>query len=63
MHSAGEGVARNEVEAWRWCDIAATLGHEKAAQNRDHIANRMTVQRVESARQLSAQWLGSRSNP
>jgi TPR repeat protein len=63
MYSAGDGVARNEVEAWRWCDIAATAGHEKAAQNRDHIANRMTVQQVESARQLSAQWLENRSKP
>jgi TPR repeat protein len=59
MYSAGEGVARNEVEAYKWCDIAATSSHEKATKNRDYIAKRMTPQQIERAKMLSQQWVSN----
>jgi len=57
MYSAGDGVARNEVVAYKWCDVAAAAGHQKALENRDLIARRMSPQEIERARLLSSQWL------
>jgi hypothetical protein len=59
MYSAGDGVAKDDVAAWRWCDIAATSGHDVAARNRDFIAQRMTVAQLKQARDASQQWLAT----
>jgi len=63
LYSEGTGVSRNEIQAWRWCDIAATSGHEKAASKRDGIAQGMTVPQLQQARRESSQWLDSHRKP
>jgi hypothetical protein len=59
MYSAGDGIARSEIDAYKWCDIAAAAGHQKARDNRDFIAQRMGAQEVERAKLLSRQWQAS----
>lgn len=56
MYSAGDGAARSEIDAYKWCDIAAAAGHQKARENRDFIAQRMSAEQVGRAKLLSTQW-------
>jgi uncharacterized protein len=59
MYGAGEGVPKDDVQAWRWCDIAATAGDDKAASSRDVLAQRMTVAQLRQARAASQEWLAA----
>lgn len=61
MYSAGDGVTRNEVQAYMWCDIAARSGHGVAQSNRDHIAKRMSPEQIAQARELAVQWRNQHS--
>lgn len=61
MYSAGDGVTRNEVQAYMWCDIAARNGHSKARDNRDFIAKRMSQEQIQQARSLADQWWNNHS--
>lgn len=56
MYSAGDGVPRNEVQAYMWCEIAARSGHRIAAENRDHISQRMSEEEIAQARKLADNW-------
>ncbi|BBO93112.1 tetratricopeptide repeat protein [Desulfosarcina ovata] len=57
MYSAGDGVPRDEVMAYKWCHIAGTNGHRKAAQNRDFIAGQMKPEDITRARQMAERWM------
>lgn len=57
MYSAGEGMQRDEVYAYKWCDIAAAQGHLVAQKNRDSIAKRMDKQQVKRAEEMAQRWL------
>ena len=57
MYSAGDGVTKNDVVAFKWCDVAALQGHRIAAENRDHIQKRMAPEDIAQAREIAKNWL------
>lgn len=63
MYSGSRVIVVDNVQAWRWCDAAATTGHEKAARERDDVESRLTPAQLAIARQQSEQWLASRRRP
>lgn len=57
-YADGVGVAKNMVEAYRWCYIAAQQGQPQAIRNRDHLALQMQPMEVARARAAAEKWLG-----
>lgn len=52
-YAQGDGVPVNLARAYYWFDRAAALGHPKAAQMRDALAQRMTVEQLAAAKALA----------
>ena len=52
-YSHGRGVAQDYVKAYAWWNIAAAGGHEKAAEIRETVAQRLSPSQLESAQTLS----------
>ena len=48
-----EDIIEDKVLAHMWWNIAALQGHENARQNRDNIEERMPLQHIEEAQNLS----------
>ena len=42
----GEGVIQSDLESYIWFSLAAAQGYEKAAQNRDFIASKMSREEI-----------------
>src|SRR5262245_28882089 len=55
--SAGAGVAIDLVQAHKWFNIAATRGHEDAAQMRREIAEQMSDSEIGCAQRAARDWL------
>jgi uncharacterized protein len=60
-YAKGIGVEQNEVEAFKWYDIAAALAKYVDVKNdvikrRDELARAMTPAQIEEAKTLSAEW-------
>jgi len=55
MYGKGQGVAQNDVYAYMWFNIAASLGNEDAAKNRDLIAKEMTPSQIAEAQKLASE--------
>ncbi len=49
----GRGVPKDYVEAYKWGNLAAANGNEKAAKLRDNLAKKMTPSQIEKAQDLS----------
>jgi TPR repeat protein len=56
-YADGLGVARDMVEAYKWCYIAARHGQVQADRNKDHLAGQMEPQDVARARGAAERWL------
>ena len=44
IYADGEGVPRDDVQAYAWADLASAQGHERAANQRDLIGERLLAQ-------------------
>jgi hypothetical protein len=53
MYALGHGVIQDYTRAHMWWTIAASQGDEKAAENRDEIANDMTSADISKAQNLA----------
>ena len=53
MYDNGQGVLQDYVRAHMWFNIAASSGLEKAGQNRDKIAKRISSSQIEKAQDLA----------
>jgi len=51
MYANGKGVIQDNLYAHMWSNIAASQGHEDAANNRDIIAKSMTPSQIEKAQE------------
>jgi TPR repeat protein len=56
MFHIGQGVPQNFVEAYKWYNLAAARGNEKAKNNKELAAAHMTREQVAEAQKLSAEW-------
>ena len=62
LYSIGQGVARNDVEAYYWLDLAAAVkgpNQEKYAANRQSIGARITADELEAVQKRVAKWLAA----
>ena len=55
-YNNGNGVAKDDVIAYMWYNLAAASGHEKAKRNRDILAKEMTRDQIAEAQRLSREW-------
>ena len=56
MYFRGWGVPQDDVQAHMWLNLAGTQGDEKAAKNRDNVAERMTPAQIAEAQKLAREW-------
>jgi hypothetical protein len=60
LYSMGQGVPRNDVEAYYWLDLAASVkgpDQEKYAANRQIIGTHITADELADVQERVAQWL------
>jgi len=59
LYSIGQGVPRDDVEAYYWLDLAASVpgpNQEKYAANRQMIGTHITADELEAVQDRVAQW-------
>ncbi len=61
MYSVGEGIRRDDVQAYMWIDLAAAnysspTNQHRAARFRQRIAARLSPERLQRARHMAAAW-------
>ena len=59
-YAKGIGVARSEVEAYKWYDLAASLAKysdvkDDVIKRRDELARGMSASQIDEAKKLSAE--------
>jgi len=62
LYSIGQGVAKDDVEAYFWLDLAAGVkgpNQEKYAQNRQLVGTHITTDEVEEVQERVAKWLAA----
>lgn len=59
-YADGLGVARDMVEAYKWCYIAARNGQKQADANKDHLAAQMRPDEVARGREAAEHWLAQK---
>ena len=55
-YNKGQGVPQDYVQAHKWWNLAATIGHKDANKKRDIIAKIMTPAQIAEAQQLAREW-------
>ena len=60
-YAKGIGVQQNDVEAYKWYDIAASLAkyadvRDDVIRRRDELAHAMSLPQLEEAKKLSVDW-------
>jgi TPR repeat protein len=61
MYHSGEGVPENYVLSYKWANLAAARGNEKAKDVKNEVRKRMTREQIAEAQQLSLDWEQGRS--
>jgi TPR repeat protein len=57
LSTGGEGLFLDLVEAHKWFNIAATLGHPGSARCRADLAREMSSRHIAEAQRLAREWL------
>ena len=57
--TGGHGVECDMIEAHKWFNLAAVVGHEEAAWCRADISDEMTAREIAEAQRRARQWLSS----
>ena len=61
LYSTGQGVMKDDVIAYMWCNLAAAQGNEEARAIKIRLTNRMTKEQIAEAQKLSREWLAKRA--
>lgn len=62
VYSTGShGVSCDLIEAHKWFNLAASLGHEEAAWCRADISDEMTAREIAEAQRRAREWLSAGS--
>ena len=56
MYAQGQGVAQDNVQAYKWYEIAARNGAQGAPAARDKLKSKMSAEDVNKAQQLAQEW-------
>jgi uncharacterized protein len=56
LYAKGQGVPRDDVQAYMWFELAAAQGDQSAANNREAAARRMTPDQIAEAQRLAHEW-------
>jgi len=56
MYAQAQGVAQDNVQAYKWYEIAAKNGAQGAAEARDTLGTKMSADDVKKAQQLALDW-------
>ena len=56
MYAQGQGVAEDNVQAYKWYEIASRNGASNAPAARDALKNKMSAEEVKKAQQLAQEW-------
>ena len=63
MYAFGQGVPQDDVEAYKWLNLAATYAdaeqRERFAEGRDTAAERLTPKQLAEGQKLSRKWLAA----
>jgi TPR repeat protein len=62
LYSIGQGVPRNDIEAYFWLDLAASVpgpNQEKYAANRQLIGTHITTDELEAVQERVAAWIAA----
>ena len=60
LYRDGSGVARDDIEAHKWFDLASALNFDPRAQfQRDLIARRMTSEQIVEAQRRAQEWINA----
>jgi TPR repeat protein len=57
MYYIGEGVPQELAQAHMWYNIADALGGERAQEERDIVASRMTRDQIFEAQRMAREWM------
>jgi TPR repeat protein len=66
LYSIGQGVEKNDVEAYFWLDVAASAKGPKQAQyaqNRQLVGTHVTTDELEEVQERVAKWLAAHPRP
>ena len=56
MYRRGDGVPQSYLVSYMWCDVAVGFGHEGATYILQTIAEHLTEDAIQKARQMSSEW-------
>lgn len=56
MYRFGRGVPADYVQAHMWLDLAAAQGFDRAVEERDRVAGKMTAAQIADAERLARKW-------
>jgi uncharacterized protein len=56
LYAKGQGVPRDDVQAYMWFELSAAQGGQSAVNNRDAAAQRMTAEQIAEAQKLAREW-------
>jgi uncharacterized protein len=56
LYAKGQGVPRDDVQAYMWFELSAAQGDQSAANNREAAARRMTPDQIAEAQRLASEW-------
>jgi hypothetical protein len=65
LYSIGQGVGRDDVEAFFWFDLAASAAgpnQDRYVANRQNVGTRITADEVAIARQRVAKWKAAQAH-
>jgi TPR repeat protein len=66
LYSIGQGVPHNDVEAYYWLDLAASVkgpNQQKYAANRQLIGTHITTDQLEEVQDRAAAWIAAHPRP
>ena len=56
MYAEGNGVTRDLVAGYMWCNLSAEQGNSLAAGAREAIAKDMTPEEIAQAQKMTHEW-------
>jgi hypothetical protein len=56
MYDSGQGVLKDDVNAYAWCNVASANGAKNGSNSREMVAKEMTPEQIAKAQELSKVW-------
>jgi len=56
MYDHGQGVLKDTVNAYAWCNVASANGAKNGSNSREMVAKEMTPEQIAEAQELSKVW-------